>query len=258
MLYDANGRRRSKRTLEEDVNILTEEFESLTDDEKALLAAMLEGHENGETALVQQMYESRYRWTPVPMDQFLDDEYYLGTSCSTLYPKLRKDLIHMFETGDYREAVCTGSIGWGKTTFLSIAMCRMLYELSCLRAPQAAFGLSPGSEMVMVLLSKTLALAKSVMKTAVDDKLKLSGYFKEKFKPTFLRDVTRFPNNIVMVMGSVTSDSILGMNVFAGAMDEANFMATRGEVIKATAHQKKTIAQYDLAEKTYAGLARRS
>src|SRR5690606_1816303 len=109
-----NGRRISERTIDENVAILEKEFESLTAEEWALLRSLIDRCESGDTALLHQMYEQRYRWEPVSMAQFLYDEYYLGTSCATLYPKLRSDLIDLFTTGDYRECVFSGAIGWGK------------------------------------------------------------------------------------------------------------------------------------------------
>tara|TARA_Y100000310_G_scaffold337602_1_gene425125 strand:- start:7137 stop:8993 length:1857 start_codon:yes stop_codon:yes gene_type:complete len=191
------------------------------------------------------------------MDTFLDDPYYLGESTKTLYPKIRLDLKEALTAGRYREMVLTGGIGYGKTTFISFAIARMLYEISCLRSPQDSYGLSSGSEVVVALISKSLHVARQVMKTAVEDKIKISPYFNEHFKGKANRDVTHYPSNVMLVIGSCNSERVLGMNVVGGAMDEANFMTTKGQVIKGSAGIKKSIAQYDLAEKVYASIVRR-
>lgn len=143
------------------------------------------------------------------------------------------------------------------TTFASVAMCRLLYELSCMRSPQLAFGLSPGSEMVISPISKSLHLARTVLKSAIDDKLKISPYFREEFTPKYGGDITKFPSNLMLSIGSFQSARTLGQNIFGGCLDEANFGATKGQQIMATGTGAKTIAQYDIAEKIYAGIVRR-
>lgn len=258
MIVTEKGRHRSERTSEEDLKLIEEQILNLSEEERALLYATLGEIEGGDTGLLDFMNDQLYRWQPVSMEQFITDEYYLGQSTQTLYPKLKDDLIELFDKGSgYREVVLAGSIGYGKTTFASVAICRTMYELSCLRSPQLAYGLSPGSEMVVSVLSKSLHLARTVMKTAIEDKIKLSPYFEENFKPKYGRENSSYPNNIMLAIGSCNSQRVLGMNVFAGAMDEANFMTSKGQQISSSGTGKKSVAMYDMAEKVYASLARR-
>jgi len=257
MIKETDGRHRSERTRAEDKAILMQQLAELTPAQRKLVQAMLVGATNGDGDLFNFMNDGRWLRKPVSVEQFLDDPYYMGGTSQTLYPRIKQDLIEMFETPGIREVVLTGSIGYGKTTFISFATCRLLYELSCLRAPQLAYGLSPGSEIVIALMSKSLHLSRQVMKTAVDDKVKLSPYFMEHFKPDFRSDHTFFPNNINLSIGSCFSERILGMNVLGGAMDEANFMVSKGQVIGKQSGKKATVAQFDLAEKMYASIVRR-
>lgn len=257
-IREKKGRRWSERTDEEDVELLSKQFGGLDESERALLEAVMAEMREGEDDILDFSAQHVYERESVTMEQFLDDDYYLGDSTKTLYPKVRDDLILIAETPSIREAVLTGSLGYGKTTMGSILMCWTLYQLSCLRSPQLAFGLSPGSEMVLATISKNLHLARTVLKSAIEDKLKLSPYFTKHFAPKrWGGDVTQFPKNIQLSIGSCLSERVLGMNVFAGVMDEANFMATKGQQITATGSGKKTVAQYDLAEKVYASLVRR-
>ncbi len=250
-------RRWSVRTEGEKVQMLKEELDQLDPAQRKLVKALLKDMSEGNGEIYDALAESRWRWKPVDMATFLDDPYYLGDSCQTLYPQIREDLITLMDGHGYREAILTGSIGYGKTTFASIAMCRMLYDISCLRSPQLAYGLSPGSEIVVACMSKSLHLSRTVLKSAIDDKLKLSPYFSEKFDPQFSRDYTRFPHNIMLSIGSCNSERVLGMNVVGGCMDEANFMTAKGQVTSEGGGKKKTVANFDLAEKVYAGLVRR-
>jgi len=162
-------------------------------------------------ARVRELYglPEKYRWWP---DVFWDRvvEYEVGTVAEPAYDIEVPSVANFAPSG----------IVVHNTTFLSIALARVLYELSCLSEPQLTFGLSPGSEMGIVLVSKNLPLARRVLKTAIDDKLKLSPYFQEQWTPKIASDVTHFPDNIVMTIGSYLSERLLGVNVFAGAMDE--------------------------------------
>lgn len=257
-IHEKKGRRWSERTDEEDIDLLIKQVGGLDEKESALLEAVIAEMKDGSKEILDFSSHHVYEREPVSMDQFLEDEYYLGDSTKTLYPKIREDLIEIAETSSIRECVFTGSLGFGKTTMGSILMCWTLYQLSCLRSPQLAFGLSPGSEMVLATISKNLHLARTVLKSAIEDKLKMSSYFLKEFTPKrWGGDVTQFPKNIQLSIGSCLSERVLGMNVFAGVMDEANFMATKGQQITSTGSGKKTVAQYDLAEKVYAGLVRR-
>lgn len=253
IVKDQEGRAKSVLTDAEKEKMLEEAFTNLSDAERKLVMAMLE---DGGDNLVGISRDHLFRHEPVSMEQFLDDDYYLGRSCLTLYPKLREDLIDLF-SGRYREVIYAGSVGWGKTTCLSIAVCRTLYELSCMISPQEAFGLSTGSEMAVALISKNLHLARIVLKTAVDDKLKLSPYFQEHWLPQPKKNTTIFPNNIYATVGSYGSERILGVNVYSGAMDETNFAISKKEQITQTIGKEKTKAHYDKAEKVYTTLVRR-
>ena len=257
VVVDKNGRAFSQRSEEEELALVMQELETLNDEERALLEATMKELHSGNNRIVSAISKQRWKWSPVDMDTFLDDPYYLGESTRTLYPKIRQDLKDALTSGRYREMVLTGGIGYGKTTFISFAIARMLYEISCLRSPQDSYGLSAGSEVVVALISKSLHVARQVMKTAVEDKIKISPYFNQHFKGKANRDVTHYPSNVMLVIGSCNSERVLGMNVVGGAMDEANFMTTKGQVIKGSAGAKKSIAQYDLAEKVYASIVRR-
>ncbi len=251
------GRKRSVRTVEEFDRQFADIVKGLTTAERQVYYSILEGNEQDIEDKHDELMEHRYHTKPVSMEQFLEDPYYLGESCETLWPTLRKDLIAMFDA-PYREVVQTGGIGVGKTFSLSIAICRVLYELSCLVNPQKTFGLSSGTEMVIPLISKNLILAREIMKSAVDDKIKDSPYFMRHFRPSIKREYTLFPNNIRMIIGSYGSERILGANVFSAGLDETNFPPKRkAQQITTGFGQKASAAHYDVVEKVYRSLIRR-
>ena len=194
------------------------------------------------------------------MKQFLEDDYYMGIPGASLFPKVKEDLIRLFEDGNYSEVLLCGSIGWGKSVFASFVAARILYEMSCLRDPQRTFGLSPGSEIHLALVSKNLEQTKKVLANKIIEPMRLSPYFQEHFnwKTRHDGDEFIFPKNVVMFVASIGStDRILGSNLFAAFVDEINFLGAHSQAKLDTAHGRKGLAAYDKADKLYHNLVRR-
>jgi hypothetical protein len=225
VIHDNDGRRVSVRTEDEEVELLREQLEALDPDERAALEALLvdSGHEGG-------IYETAssiiYDHEPVSVEQFLMDPYYLGATGKTLYPKLKDDLVELFEGGDYNEAVFSGSIGFGKSTVCEFALARMIYEMLCLKDPQTTYGLTPGSQIVVAIISVNIPQVRATVLSNLIAKFQLSPFFEQAIKPTYRRGGIEFPKNIHVVTGSPNAKSLIGMNVFGGLMDEGNFLET--------------------------------
>jgi len=215
-----DGRRRSERTVGDDTRAVKDSLAGLPPEAKQLFDALLvEGDLEVAAAMGRELEEGLYHTIPVPMAQFLEDPFYLGDSMTTLYPKLRDVLINLF-SAPYREVLLAGSLGYGKTFVASVIFCRLLYELSCLKNPQTTFGVGAGTQMVLMLVSKSLPICRAVLKTAVDDKIKLSPYFMARFPPKFSTDYTLFPNNISVTVGSYGAERAIGQAVVAAICDE--------------------------------------
>ncbi len=113
MIVYSNGRFRSHRPVDEARKLIEEEIKGLTAEEKAALDLLVQ-----ELASKQQQElvdaAERMEWDPdtgppVPITQWVNDEYYLGETARTLWPKLKEDMIEFFE-GDYAECILTGCI----------------------------------------------------------------------------------------------------------------------------------------------------
>jgi hypothetical protein len=142
MIINKNGRTYSLRTDKEEEDALRKELGELNEEERETLEIMLEEMKNTEvkdtpqTGLMQTMGRMEYKTTPVDMETFVKDPYYLGHTCDNLYPKLLEALTELFE-GGYQECILTGSIGYGKCAELFSSY---LTDLdSGVRAPLADF-----------------------------------------------------------------------------------------------------------------------
>jgi hypothetical protein len=144
--------------------------------------------------------------------------------------------------------------GWGKDYFATAAMMRILYELCCLKDPSRSLGLGAGETIHIVPISRTVKMAQRVVFGGVAKKLNLSPWFRGRFKET--QDYIEFPGKRITIVGGASSDAgALGLNVFAGLVDEGNFM---GEVKQSELNVSAAGKQaYDRAQMIYDALTRR-
>lgn len=241
-------------TILEDKRIVTQLDEltrGFTQDDIELLKQILKENKGNELTVLQDLMGYTYNRVPVGVRQFIEDPYYLGLE-GQVFPRLMADLEELFE-GDYVEAVLTGAIGWGKSTFAEIAICRMLYEVSCLKDPQRVYGLMRGSVIALLNVGINLDNARKVVFQGIKNKLHTSPYFMSEFPYDAWQNEMRFPNNIWVFPAVAGASGVIGYNVFGGVMDEVNFMAITENSKSLTSKDGK----YDQAESLHKSLIRR-
>lgn len=205
---------------------------------------------------IEELYEvTKWRRTPVDLDEFLFGNIYLGLRPSELYPGVLHDL-HQLDTGKYVEAVLKGAIGGGKTTEANLGILRQLYFISCLRNPQATFGVQRNSSIVFTIQSVRLSTAKKAVFGEMGAYIGNSPYFNEVY-PYDKRIASEmiFREQRVTILPVSSSDTgAISMNVIGGLLDEMNFM----EKIKNS--KKDNIdaqGEYDQAKTLYLNLSKR-
>lgn len=212
-----------------------------------MLKELMKEYQGREIELLTELAQYTYDEMPVDTYKFVTDPYYLGMK-GQVYPKILDDLCELFDSGQYVEAVLTGGIGWGKSTFAEIALCKMVYDVSCFKNPQKAYGLANGTKISFVNVSVSLDQAKKVVFHGLKQKLGNSPYFNSKFRmDANLVESMRFPKQVEIFP---TTDPI-GLNVFGGIIDEINFM---GVIEKSKANNGK---RYDHAQDLHDNLIRR-
>ena len=206
------------------VKLLDELTKYFSKDDIELLKQLLSKNKGAEMDVLLSLMDYTYRSIPVPVKTFVEEQPYLGLK-GQVFPKLLYDLEELFE-GDYDEAVLTGAIGWGKSTFAEIAMCRMVYEVSCFKNPQRVFSLMDGTVIAFVNVSLSKEAARKVVFQGLKTKLLNSQYFRESFPITApLAAELRLTNNVWIFPVASGEHSILGFSVYGGVMDEVNFMS---------------------------------
>jgi hypothetical protein len=252
-IVDVKGRPRSVLDEDEELRRIIEDIEKLPPEEQQALKEVYAGLIVGEEEDFEALASEEYERAPVDIVTFLSDPYFLGETGGSLYDVLKDDIVELF-TGDHHEAILGGSLGWGKSFFSTTAMAYILYQISCLKSPQKAYGIDPGSHLYIAMLSVTEKVAKRVVINELIGKLTYSRYFKEKFpfKPAPSQLEVRFPNAVQAVAGSTASSAIIGLNVFSGFIDETSFM---GEA-KALDRAGREVA-IDQGEAIYKSIIRR-
>jgi hypothetical protein len=198
---------------------------------------------------------TKYRRTPVPLDEFLYGSMYLGLRPSELFPGVTEAL-HELDTGNYVEAVIKGGIGSGKSTIANLGILRQLYFISCLRHPQATFGVQRNSSIVFTIQSVRLTTAKKAVFQEMGAYIANSPYF-TKVYPYDKRITSEmvFREQRVTIMPVSSSDTgAISLNVIGGLLDEMNFMQ---KVAKSKNDHADVSGEYDQAKNLYLNLSKR-
>lgn len=162
----------------------------------------------------------------VPAKEWVNSEYYIGKDgCNKLYPFWKDLICDIFDDSGqkYTTVVLTGGIGTGKSTCGLYILLRKLYELSCYRNIAGLFGMMSNSFTAFLYFSLTKYQAERTGYGQLRSIIDGIPYFNEHFCRNKYRNSTLdFPENVRMFYGASTGDMI-GMNVIASILDEANF-----------------------------------
>lgn len=180
--------------------------------------------EFGRSFTLDALFRNDYEITPVSIDEFLSDDYYLGRVGCNVYETWRDDLREVLSPlNNIGEWVIKGSIGSGKTFVAVIANLYKIYCLLCLHNPQKFYGLAEGSPIVFGLFNiyKYLAGATSYqyLTTWLRD---MSPFFAEKRgdsgkskKRLTDKEVLDLPKGIQVALGAAAIHA-LGQNIYGG------------------------------------------
>lgn len=169
--------------------------------------------EYGSSHEFDKIESADYIRTPVSIETFLDDPNYIGEVGKNVYPKLREDLITIFNNPNLVEIILSGSIGWGKSHMSKIIAMYVLYTISCLRNPQEFFGITPGTPIVLCNLSLSVSKSDEFF-TDIRNMLDASPYFKKYFpRLPRIKSSLVFPNQVTFISAGSQESGVIGSNV---------------------------------------------
>lgn len=163
---------------------------------------------------------------PASIMEFLGKDY-LDVD-KNVRPGLRKVLLDIFggesqaqSLAAYKEAMMTGAIGIGKTTFASIVLPYMVHWVLCIKDPQAFFNLMPGSRIAFMMMSTSEDQAREVIFADVVARIKHSTWFKKWPQDPSFKNQMRWPEkDIWIVPGDSSETTFEGYNILGGVLDE--------------------------------------
>lgn len=207
------------------------QIKNLSEEESRIFYSLLAAS-NSKSSLdlspIERLYKADYDEIPVSIDEFLENEYYLGKvfdKGKSIYPFWRKELRHIFhDNADHAfEVALTGAIGVGKSTIAAIAMMYQMYRVLCLKDPQRFYGLTNNAPIVFVCMNLTLDLAYGGLYAMIVSAIQMSPWFLERCDVRGKYSYTiSFPKNVELLCAS-TVQHVIGKNVNMALMDEINF-----------------------------------
>lgn len=163
---------------------------------------------------------------PASIMEFLQARYlniYEG-----IRPGLKKSLVDIFgeevnpySLAKYEEAMMTGAIGIGKTTFASIVLPYMAHWVLCLKDPQKFFNLLPGSRIAFMMMSTSETQAREVIFADVFARIRHSEWFKDfPIDDKYKNQIRFLQKDIWIIPGDSAETTFEGYNILGGILDE--------------------------------------
>lgn len=176
---------------------------------------------------------------PVSIETFLDSEDFMGATDMVLWPKVREAIIELNcnwwrgeegwrdGKGAYIEGLMMGATGIAKSTIAMISIIYHTYLLTCLKNPQAWYGLPSTTSIVFPIMGAKPHVVNKVVYAPLRKMMEVMPYFQayapmDKYVES---EILLKEKNIRIVKAGGDEDQILGEAVIGGMIDEINFMA---------------------------------
>lgn len=182
----------------------------------------------GHSPIHDVLWEIDYHRKPVDIEQFINDDYYFGKSCSELHPLWKRDICTAFAPGSpIFEWIFTGAVGVGKTTVAMASLAYKLHCISCLRDPAKYYGLLPDSLIVFGVYSITKRQVADAGYFKLRGFIDSSPYFTYEFPRSKKIDsqIVFLHKNIRVVPGSQELHA-LGLDLFSYCLSKNHYVWT--------------------------------
>lgn len=173
----------------------------------------------------------------VPIEEWVNSDYYIGDLCYTLYPKYKEHLISIFDEDrdedDYiDEVIMLASLGSGKSSCANVILLRKLYELSCYSDIRPLYNLMTSKKLLMVYFSITREVAESTGYAQLRNMILSIPYFRDYFLPNTKKsyDIDWPERNMAITSGS-QAKQVIGTDVILSIVDEGDFYGTTNNTV---------------------------
>lgn len=176
-----------------------------------------------------------FRAKPVDIKTFIHDPYFLGAIFGDTLYKLWDEMLQEIYPAPFcktcNEVVLSCATRAGKTYSIVISMLYEIYLLLCMINPAEVTVGNPAETIVFAILSKDNSTAVSQGASLIFKGLSASPYFQEQIPANLpISNVEKkgvaLTDNILIKAGSSLA-TIIGTNLYAGCLDEANMPTTK-------------------------------
>lgn len=202
---------------------------------------------------------------PVGIEDFLDNEQFLGSTDLEMWPAVREAIIEENRDwwkglqGGARDTCCLmGCTRSGKSTQAIVGTLYDFYILTCMQNPQKWYGLPSVTSIVFPIIGAKPHVTKKVVYAPMRKWIERMPYFQAWAMPDKNIDSEMYfkEKNIRIVPVGGSEDSILGEATIGGIIDEINFMNVVQKSKKAEVSTGRS-GVYDQAAQIYDTFSRR-
>lgn len=195
---------------------------------------------------------------PVDIETFMDDKEFFGSTDLNIWPEVREAIIAInkdwWKGPDVAkaEAVLMGATGTGKSTIAIVTSAWTVYLLSCIKQPQAIYGLPKATSIVIPIMGAKPHVVNKVVYAPLRKLIEAMPYFKKFMAPSkqFENEMYFEDKNVRVIRAGGDEDAILGEAIIGGVIDEINFMAVVLRSKKAEVSTGRA-GMYDQAEQVH-------
>ena len=207
--------------------------------------------DKGYSETYERIVLQDFKEIPVSIDTFLVSPKYLGDTNgngANIYPGWWDAYRIVFDpNNDINEVILSGATRIGKTSTMVSMMAYQTYLAMCYRDIQSYFHLKPISRITIAFANLTKDLASGIAFREYNDTLKHSPWFNDhgKWSSSVNKYVYIPEGNQIELVTASDAAHLLGMQLWACAMDECNFTRAGVKDIAISKLHMKTL--YDTA-----------
>lgn len=209
--------------------------------QQQLFASLTQGTATDRERKLDALWSLDYRNPPPPIEQFIDDDFYLGSSLGRtannegLWPWWHEWLVQNANLSSFlHNLVISGAIGTGKTLVMMLLLLYRIALCASLRDPYAFYGLSRGSPLHFLVLSLSKDTVRSTAWRAALQLMERSPFFREllgndRGRPYAGLEMALRVNAgthdefVITFAGGSKQQHQIGRNVLCVGLDEGNF-----------------------------------
>lgn len=217
-------------------NISIDEFDRLTEREKAEVLKVLDELSNGNTSTLTELKYQDYEEIPVDILTFVKDDRYLGRAWHDsdgnlkLFPYWEKVLTKLFPdnvTTSVNTFIESGARGLGKSEIAVTCALYMIYRVMCLKNPLSYYNLKPTEKICFAFMNITEELAMDIGISKFQATVQLSPWFIQRGSITGRQTLIWNPPSCINIIIGSQPRHVIGQAVLFAFFDEISFIANQ-------------------------------